>query len=318
MTDNTNNSSNLNNPHDKFFKAIFSLRSVVHGFLVRFLSKDILDKLDLSTLEVDTTSYVSADLSTFYADIVWRCRFKKGYRQSEAGFIFEHKSYKPTYPHFQLWDYKRGAWQIQLSSKQPLVSMVPFILYHGQEAWQLESFDHYFGEIEPEMLRFMPCFDIILVNLQHISDEEMCKIQPVFLQKALLALAHAWDIAYFKNNLVKLWLADYENTQDEETIFFIRAFGVYLAEISGVSRDEIKQQIIKFNNDLKSNVMTFIEEFIEEGIEKGIEEGIEKGKKISIYEAWQRGNGIELLANVFALSESTIKHIIAEMTIEKR
>jgi predicted transposase/invertase (TIGR01784 family) len=312
MTDNAEKSNNLNNPHDKFFKAIFSIRALVRACLIYFLPKDILDKLDLDTLEMDTTSYITEELAEFHADIVWRCAFKQGYQQSETGIIFEHKSYKPSHPHFQLWDYKRGAWRTQLLANQPLFSMIPIILYHGQDKWEIDSFDSYFGKIEAEVLRFVPCFDYLLINLLNYSDEEIRKFQSVLLQKTLLAFKHASDADYIKNNIVELWLMGYENPQDEQTIFFIRAFGVYLAAISKVSRKDVNEQLNLFNNNLNPNAMNFIEEFIEEGIEKGIE----KGKKIAVYDAWKRGNSFELLANVFGLSVKAIEQIVEEMKIE--
>jgi predicted transposase/invertase (TIGR01784 family) len=316
MEEKTDKSNNLNNPHDRFFKAVFSILSIVRGCLLHFLPKDLLEKLDLDTLEVDPTSYITEELIEFYSDLVWRCKFKQGYQQTETGFIFEHKSYKPTHPHFQLWDYKRGAWRTQLLAKQNLITMLPIMLYHGQENWDIESFDSYFGKVEPEMLRFISCFDYILINLLKYSDEDIKKLQPILLQKVLLAFKHASDTDYIKRNIVELWLMGYENSKDEQTASFIRTFGIYLAAISGVTRKEILGQLTLFNNNLNLNAMTFIDEFIEEGIEKGLLKGIEKGKKIAIYEAWKRGNSFSLLANVFGMSVTAIQQVVEEMKIE--
>ena len=93
-------------------------------------------------------------------------------------------------------------------------------------------------------------------------------------------------------------------------------FGVYLANVSGITRQEIIKKVFKSNHYQKPEVMNFIEEFIHEGIEKGILQGIEKGKKIAIYEAYLRGNSLELLSNVFDLPLHDIKRIVEEMKNE--
>ena len=89
-------------------------------------------------------------------------------------------------------------------------------------------------------------------------------------------------------------------------------FGVYLANVSGITRQEIIKKVFKSNHYQKPEVMNFIEEFIHEGIVQGIE----KGKKIAIYEAYLRGNSLELLSNVFDLPLHDIKRIVEEMKNE--
>lgn len=312
---NENNEQSINNPHDKFFKGAFGIIDVVKPFLVQFLPKDLLDKLDLETLEVEPTSYITEELSEYYADLVWCCRYKKSQKVAEIAFLFEHKSYKPSYPHFQLIDYKSNSWKKKLAAGQKPVTMIPIILYHGTEKWVIEPFESYFDGVVAETLRFLPSFDYLLVNLQDYPDEIIQGFQSILLQKTLLAFKHYLEKAYIKANIIDLWLVGYVQ-KNEHTILFIRMFGIYLSNISGVTRHEIITEFIQSDNYKKSEAMTIIDEFIQEGFEKGIEkglyQGIEKGKKIAIYEAYLRGNSFDLLSNVFGLSVPEIKVIIEE------
>ncbi len=315
-----NNEQSINNPHDKFFKGAFGIIDIVKPFLVQFLPKDLLDKLDLDTLEVEPTSYITDELSEYYADLVWACRFKGNQQKAEIAFLFEHKSYKPSHPHFQLIDYKSNSWKKKLAAKQKPITMIPIILYHGKEKWIVEPFESYFEGVVAETLRFLPSFDYILVNLQNYSDRIIQTFQSILLQKTLLAFKHYLETAYIKTNIVNLWLIGYDNQKNEQTILFIRMFGIYLSNISGVTRQEIITKFIQSDNYEKSEAMTIIDEFIlegfEKGIEKGIYQGIEKGKKIAIYEAHLRGNSFELLSNVFGLSVNEIKMVVDELKNE--
>ena len=166
MPEITNDSNELNNPHDKFFKGAMGMISIARPMLVKYLPKDLLDKLDLDTLEIDPNSYINDELKETFSDIVWSCRIKNSHKQRKIAFLFEHKSYKPDYPHFQLIDYQRNSWKMQIAAKQKPVPILPIIFYHGLEKWVVEPFDSYFGEVEAEMLQFLPCFNYILINLQ--------------------------------------------------------------------------------------------------------------------------------------------------------
>ena len=173
-------------------------------FLHQFVPKNILENLDLTTLHIESTSYITDELSEYYADLVWSCQSNNHRHKTEIAFLFEHKSYKPSHPHFQLIDYKRNSWKQKLAANQKPIPMIPIIFYHGQAKWVVESFDSYFGDVEPEILRFMPCFDYLLVNMQDYSDSLIKTFQSVLLQKALLSFKHHLDTNYLKTHIVEI------------------------------------------------------------------------------------------------------------------
>lgn len=53
-----------------------------------------------------------------FSDMVWSCRLKNSQQQRKIAFLFEHKSYKPTYPHFQINDYQRNSWKMEIEAGQ--------------------------------------------------------------------------------------------------------------------------------------------------------------------------------------------------------
>ena len=85
------------------------MKAVVKDYFIHLFPKNLFEKLDIETLELDTTSYITPKLAEYYSDIVWRCQHpdKKGFAQ--LCFIIEHKSYIPSYPNVQIGDYKQGG-----------------------------------------------------------------------------------------------------------------------------------------------------------------------------------------------------------------
>ena len=314
MSENSNTSNDLNNPHDKFFKSAFSLFEIVNPLLVEFLPKTLLDKLDLESLELDPNSYITDELKESFSDLVWSCQFKNSHQKKKIAFLFEHKSYKPAFPHFQIMDYQSNAWKTQIAAKQTPVPILPIVFFHGQEKWIYEPFESYFGGIEPEFLQFVPSFNYLLINLNDYSEKRIRSIESVFLQKTLLAFKHYWDKHYFKVHVVELLFDGYNQTKNERIRLFIRILAVYLTAVSGISRQEVIEQAKQSGNNLNSKSMSIIEEFIEEGIEKGIE----KGKKLNIFDAYKRGINLELIADVFGTTVQNIKEVIAELEAEQK
>ena len=318
-----NESNDLNNPNDKFFKGTTSMVIVAKPLLQETLPEEVLDTLDLDTLEIDPNSYITGVLKERFSDIVWSCRMKNSQHRKKISFLFEHKSYKPKHPHFQLLDYIRGAWEMQVNAGKRPEQMVPIVFYHGIDKWVYEPFESYFEEVDGVYLKYFPSFEYILVNMADYTDEKIKTLPSVFLQKMFSAFKHYRDTVYLKEHFFELVFEGYPNRKNEQRIWFTQAIGVYLAAISGLTRKEIVKKIETSNNNLKSEAMStfeeFVQEFVQEGIEKGIEIEAQKHErelKLKIYNAWKQGYELELLANVFSLPLKQVKEIITEIKAE--
>jgi predicted transposase/invertase (TIGR01784 family) len=318
MAENNTPPNELNNPNDVYFKGVMGMKTVAVAFNKQFLPKELLDKLDLDTLELDTVTYITDELKQNFADVVWKCNFKKGGRQARITMVYEHKSYIEKYPHFQLLRYIQGAWDTQIKQHKMPFMTIPIVLYHGQQDWDEASFESYFGGLDPELLRFLPCFDYVLINLQKYSDATIRAIESIFLQKSLLAFKHFWDKNYLVLHMVELLLTGYKNEKNDQFRSFFQMFTVYLTSISGMTSRQIREAAMKSNNNLKSEAMSLIDELIEEGIEKGEKLGIEKGEKqgiekgMKVIKLWLQGVQLSLIANMVGLSLEQVNKVIAD------
>ena len=309
MAENNNTPNEIKNENDKFFKGTMSLQLVAKAYIQQFVPENILDKLDIDTLELDNNSYITDELSEFFADMVWQCRYKKGSRYAKISFLHEHKSYKPKYPHFQLLDYIREAWRQQTASDQDPILTVPIVLYHGLKTWELEPMESYFGDLEADFLRFLPSFDFIFINLQKYSDKFIQGLDSIFLQKSLLAFKHHLDKTYLKEHIVELIFSGYNDEITEQMRRFMRMITVYLTAISGMSSAEIKEKINTSDNILKSKAMTIFDEIEEKALDKGRTEGRTEG--IHVIKLWLQNVSILKIAESLDLTVEQVKKLIA-------
>jgi predicted transposase/invertase (TIGR01784 family) len=115
------------NPHDVFFKEVFSDKDNAVDFIKGVFPEELKEKLDLSTLALDNNSYVDEELKETFSDIVYNCLYQ-GQKYIKITLLFEHKSYVPDYPHLQLLKYMLNIWMTQEKQKEELTHIVPVIL----------------------------------------------------------------------------------------------------------------------------------------------------------------------------------------------
>ncbi|MEW5801947.1 MAG: Rpn family recombination-promoting nuclease/putative transposase, partial [bacterium] len=129
----------VNNPHDKFFKNVFSTKSNAEDFLLNYLPGDILKLLDLESLEYTKESFVDEHLAECFSDLLCRIDLKDG----SMGYIyllFEHKSYQEPLTAFHILKYMVKIWDVWLAERTgpstgfPVI--IPMVVYHGEGQWR--------------------------------------------------------------------------------------------------------------------------------------------------------------------------------------
>ncbi len=84
------------NPHDKFFKAVFSRRTEAVSFLRSTLPPEVIQKIKPESIQLANTHYISKELQESMSDVVYEADFE-GF-PIKLAFIIEHKSYVPQFP----------------------------------------------------------------------------------------------------------------------------------------------------------------------------------------------------------------------------
>jgi len=178
--------------HDEFFKYVFSNKEEVEEFISRSFPKEIVENLNLSTLEKHDTAYVSKYLRKYFSDMVYTCVYKKNIKIKIA-LLFEHKSTPIPFPHFQLLDYIIEIWRENRRNKKRRSLVLPIVFYHGKKEWVVKDITKYFGKIDDNLKRFIPKFDYILVDTSKLNLEEIESYKSVFLQISIFLLKYVFD-----------------------------------------------------------------------------------------------------------------------------
>jgi predicted transposase/invertase (TIGR01784 family) len=108
--------SEIANPHDRFFKDLFTRPDVAADFLANYLPSDVAAELDLTAPELVKDSFVDAELQQHFSDLLYQVRLKRG-GEAYAYVLFEHKSAPDAWVAFQVLRYVCASGSRRLSRR---------------------------------------------------------------------------------------------------------------------------------------------------------------------------------------------------------
>ena len=91
----------INNIHDKYIKTVLSDINVAKKFLSSFLPDDVLQFIDLETLQYAETDFVLQGLKEVFSDMVFTVSRKED-SEVYISIVLEHKSQADDYTAIQL------------------------------------------------------------------------------------------------------------------------------------------------------------------------------------------------------------------------
>ena len=86
-----NRTESVANPHDRFFKEMFSSREIARSFLVNYLPPEICPLVDTQSVELSKDSYIDSRLRSQFSDLLYRVGLSDG-GDAHVYVLFEHKS----------------------------------------------------------------------------------------------------------------------------------------------------------------------------------------------------------------------------------
>ncbi|CAI1049156.1 putative transposase [Serratia quinivorans] len=252
-------------PHDAAFRQFLTQPEIARDFMELHLPPELRAICDLSTLKLESGSFVEDDLRQYFSDVLYSLKTTAG----DDGYIhvlIEHQSTPDKHMAFRLIRYAIAAMQRHLDAghkKLPLV--IPVLFYTGKRTpypystnWLREFYD-------PELAGKLYTAEFPLVDVTVIPDNEIMGHRS--MAALTLLQKHIWqrDLAELTDKLATILLGE---ASDAEA--FVR---------------ELALRVPQHEDEL----MTIAQQLEQKGIEKGIEQGIEMGIEKGIPLGEQRG-----------------------------
>ncbi len=308
----------LANPHDRFFKELFSRRETARDFVQHYLPPEIVKLLNLPTLEICKDSFVEANLSEHFSDVLYKVTLQNG-QPTYIYLLFDHKSYADSLVSFQLLRYMVRVWDLWLkqerkkrkgkSSQKPLKlpMIIPMVVYHGEASWNVSTELAGLFNLSPEFEQYVPNYQYQLYDLSDYQDDQI--IGQVMLQVGLLILKHIHD-ERLGEHLVDI-LKLLRNLHDQPTALayletLLRYVSSGSSHLTEADLAEVLHEVLE--DETGGEIMpTLVEQWLERGRQEGIafgrQEGIAFGRQEGI--AFGRQEGI-----AFGMAEGMAEGLI--------
>lgn len=235
--------------HDTLFKETQKRKANVVDLLQASLSSNLFNSLDTDTLNIDETEYTDEELRKYFSDMVYNCNIDNNNNKIKISLLFEHKSFIDENIYFQVLNYITKIWNLTIKQEKKPTPIVPILFYHGDKEWEIGNLYDKFSGINDEMKRYIPNFEIVFINLQQYTDEEIIKLfKNVANQIIFLIMKNIKDVNKIKQNIKEYLELGKEYYNEDEGRYFLISIIKYLFNILNLNkqeRDEIINKIDK-------------------------------------------------------------------------
>ena len=293
----------IHQPHDKLFKAAFGQKEVAKDFLKNRLPPKILAKVDLETLTLCSSSYVSEELKSRQSDIVYKARTTN---QEEVFFYFllEQQTREDPLQPLRVLEYNiflaKDHFKEHKSKKIPYI--INIVLYTGKKKYKgAKSLKDAF--VSEEAFRSM-FYNNFLIELNAEDEEKISKDEKAALVEFVLREGEWRDYCNYlaKKNPIVILLPS--SPYCKETV-------VYILDRDRHSPEKVIKAL-HLPEDKQKEIMTALQQLEYRGIRKGRQEGIREGME-KIKRMARRlladGYSIEEVADMASLSEEQVRRI---------
>lgn len=311
-------SEKINNIHDKFVRETFSDKARAISFFEKVLPDALKTNLDISSLEVLNTSYMTDELKEYFSDLVFNIQLISDREKKVAiSLLFEHKSQPDVHVSFQVGHYIFSQYAKDIASNTTLVPIIPVIYYQGTKTWKVLTIKSYFDYCPEAITSYLHDANHIFIALKDMEDEDIYSVTNAMLAAALLAQKHRFDPIRLVNDFSKILqlIPEFEVKRN-----FLKTIFVYTLNITEIEEVDIANTIKQLPPPLKENIMSTYEKIVNrnkmegklEGKLEGKVEGMLEGKIEVVLNSFDSGIEIPLIANITSMSQDQVTLILKE------
>jgi len=267
----------ISNPHDALFQAVFSQPEHAAGALQHVLPKDIVARIQWSTLKALPGRFVDKALTSRFTDILFSVLMDG--KSVFLHLLFEHQSTDSPLMAFRLLQYEVRIWSQFLDDNphaRKLPAIIPVVIHHSESGWTSPSSFEDLLDLDDGMralLRpFVPGFRFALDDVSGARDEDL-------RARAMTALGR---LAYFCFRHAREPDALIENLRDwMDLVSEVRRAPNGAAALAAIFRyillrnklrdaEDVVRRLLSVAGEVaRSEVMTAGEQLIERGRQEG-------------------------------------------------
>jgi predicted transposase/invertase (TIGR01784 family) len=298
------------NPHDRFLKQVMSNPATARDFVQNYLPMELVEQMDLGSLELSVESFVDTALQSHHTDLLFTLKLRNG-DDGLVYLLFEHKSYADRLVAFQLLRYLVRVWEHSLRQYDRLVPIVPVVVYHGQFPWQIEPGFRWLVRGPESFKSYVPEFAYQMCDLSSYNDDEIRG--EVTLQATLLVLKHILHDD-FRPHLAHALSLLSDLARQRTGLEYVETLLRYVSvSARHISPDELRETVDHAFPEGEELMSTIAEKWVEQGMQQGMQRGLEQGRREGILATIEFGlelkfgiEGTMLLPDIYEIRDLNV------------
>ena len=260
-------------PHDAVFKTFLRHPETARDFLDIHLPASLRTLCDLSTLKLESESFIDADLRSRYSDVLWSLHTREG--DGYVYVVIEHQSSADPHMAFRLLRYAMAAMQRHLDTgHKELPLVIPMLFYHGCRSPYPYSLCWLDAFADPVAAKQLYASAFPLVDITVVPDDDIMAHRRMALLELMQKHIRQRDLMGLVEQLSTLLLTGCTNDTQLQAMFN------YILQSGDESRfTEFMQEMTQRIPQHKERLMTIAERLRLDGVQEGLQQGLQKGKQ---------------------------------------
>jgi len=276
---------------NSLFNRTFSDPQNIAVFLDYVLPPMVRDVLDLSSIEIDLTNHVVAELRENFTDIIARTSIQdnsdsQGDEEKKIHsprvdiyILFTHEPVEDNKVFVQFFKYMYTMWQEDLSLDRPLRLIIPLVFYYGEEPWTTPTSFALRFPFPGQLQGFLMDYGYVLFNaleVDFIQKENQRLKDNVFHLTALILLKNGFrrDMDAVEE-IFRFWENKGFSRETVKMIFFLS----HLSASHRIYPETFKMLIDDSKTDGGRIIPELAKRWVSRGKKEGVKKGIKEGKK---------------------------------------
>ncbi|MCL1124586.1 Rpn family recombination-promoting nuclease/putative transposase [Shewanella surugensis] len=254
-------------PHDALFKQFLTHPETAKDFLDIHLPPKLREVCDLSTLKLESGSFIEEDLRPYYSDILYSLKTSHG-----DGYVYaliEHQSSPDKNMAFRLMRYAIAAMQQHLDAgHEHLPLVIPLLFYHGKVSPYPYNMNWLNAFLDPKLAEELYCQDFTLIDVTVIPDDNIMRHRRIALLELVQKHIRQRDMRELIDQLVTLLLKGYTTDKQVESLMS------YILQVGETNNLNALITLLALEvPEHKDTLMTIADQLRQEGEAKGRQEG---------------------------------------------
>ena len=291
-------------PHDAAFRQFLANPDVARDFMQIHLPAELCALCDLSTLKLESSTFVEEDLRQYASDILWSMKTTSG----DDGYIhllLEHQSTTDKNMAFRQMRYAIAAMQRHLEAgHKTLPLVIPVLFYHGKQSPYPCSTNWLDGFSNPELAGKVYSNTFPLVDVTVIDDNDIMNHRRMAALTLLMKHIRQRDMMELLDSLPRVMV---EWISPEQVRILIH----YMVNAGEAPAPEFMRALAERLPQHEDELMTIAQQLEQIGIEKGLQQGLQLGEQRGI-EKGEREATLKIARTM--LQNGIDRNIVMKMT----